>query len=225
MSIEKPRSQEKDANIYCVYGMRGTGKSTVGVSIVKRANMPTVIIDTSGSWSEDLGIVEVHSLKQVAAKIRAKWHQNFKIIYNPPEGYEVLALHQLSRLMEKAQANYKLGKMRRQVLLVVEEAHEFYPSEGMKQAEQGFKRVLNKGRHWGINVIALTQRPNEIRPTIRGQADITYCLKLKDEASIKAIVAIAGRKYKDDFENLKRFEYLKISDDGVEACKVRKPRK
>ena len=186
---------------------------------------PQIVIDPSGSWGKDLGVTEVHSLKQVAAKIQARWHQNFKIVYEPPAGYESEALHHLSKMLVKAQSNYKSEKMFRQILLVVEEAHRAYPSEKLKKTEQGFTHAINLGRHWGINILALTQRPKEINTTLRGQASVTYCLMLKDEASIKAVVAIAGRKYKDAFEALKRFEYLKISDDGVEACKVKKPRK
>lgn len=92
--------------------------------------------------------------------------------------------------------------------LIVDEAHEI-PKE--------FSWLTTKGRHYGLNIIAVTQRGAALNPTFRTQIGIWYVFKcsgldismVEDETGIKIPRDHSGA-------NLQKFDYLKISIEGVE---------
>lgn len=213
-----------DASIVCIFGMRGSGKSTEAVAQIKQKGLPTVVIDPTGNWADDLGVEPTETLAGVASKLKQYWRSNFRIVYVPESGMEAEGLHKISGMLKALQAGYKGKKHQRQIHLVVEEANLSYPSSGLPKDQQGFTFAIFQGRHWGINITAITQRPAGIHPNLRGNAQETFCLALADDRSISAVLEQCGSRYKKDLQNIDRFEYLKISGREVTTGKVRKPR-
>lgn len=58
------------------------------------------------------------------------------------------------------------------IYLIIDEAHEFFPKGDCETKWMG-----TKGRHYGINVIAITQRAAEINVTFRGQCSTIYAFR------------------------------------------------
>lgn len=59
------------------------------------------------------------------------------------------------------------------IYLIIDEAHEFFP-QGSKCAT---KWMGTRGRHYGLNIIAITQRAAEINVTFRGQCSTIYAFR------------------------------------------------
>ena len=215
-----------DASITVIVGMRGSGKSTLAASKVKKLNHPVIVIDPTGNWAKDLDVDETQSLRAVAGKIDQYWKHNFRIVFVPhPELSPTETLHHLSKLIMEAQAGYKAGTHTRQIEIVVEEANIFYPSHRLTQQEQGFTSAILQGRHWGINITAITQRPQLISTNLRGNASVTYCLALSDDRAISSVMEQCGAKNKVKLQELPLFKYLKIEGRSVTTHAVPKPRK
>lgn len=215
-----------DASITVIVGMRGSGKSTLAVSRIRAVNHPVIVIDPTGNWAKDLGVEPTTSLRAVAGKIDQYWRSNFRIVFVPHKDQSPTAmLHHLANLIVEAQAGYKAEAHTRQIEIVVEEANLFYPSKGLTKQEQGFTFAILQGRHWGINITAITQRPQLISTNLRGNAVVTYCLALADDRAINSVLEQCGAKHKATLQDLPWFSYMKIARRQVTTHKVPKPRK
>lgn len=214
---------KKDASVTSIFGMRGSGKSTEAINQVKHKNHPTIVVDPLGNWPKDLGVEATRTLSGVASKLKQYWRTNFRIVY-VPAGDRYEALHQISEMLVNLQSDYKAEKHFRQIHLVIDEANLLFPAVGLRMDQQGFAFALMQGRHWGINITAITQRPKKVHVDLISQSENIYCLALRDDSSIKVVLDVSGNKYRHVLENLEKFEYLKISEAGVTTGKVRKPR-
>lgn len=58
----------------------------------------------------------------------------------------------------------ELTKRKQKVFVIIDEAHEFFTRAGCENLWIG-----TRGRHFGINIIAITQQGQQINPTFRGQ--------------------------------------------------------
>lgn len=112
----------------------------------------------------------------------------------------------IEELIDEIATRYNLEKKER--FLIIDEAHEI-PKE--------FSWLTTKGRHYGLNIMAVSQRGAALNPTFRTQIGIWYVFKcsgldvsmVEDETGIKIPKDSAG-------VSLRRFDYLKISVDGCE---------
>lgn len=214
----------KDASVTLIIGMRGMGKSSKALELVRSAKMPVVVLDPTRSWPRDLKVSPCRSLKEVAAQIKKRWRSNFKIVYVPPPGTEAKALHNLSILLTRVQSGYEAGKHTRQMMLVVEEANLGYPSQGQKPEPNAFTGAILQGRHAGLNLMAVTQRPALVHPNFRGNAQVTYCFAVSDDASRRAVLEVCGTQHRQALAGLKQYEFLEISLGNVTKGKTKKPR-
>jgi len=86
--------------------------------------------------------------------------------------------------------------------------------------EQSFK-----GDHAGLNLMAVPQRPALVHPNFRGNAQVTYCFAVADDASRRAVLEVCGTRHRQLLSGLKQFEYLEVSLGDVAKGKTKKPRK
>ncbi|MDF1846192.1 MAG: zonular occludens toxin domain-containing protein [Parvibaculaceae bacterium] len=213
----------KDASIDCIFGMRGSGKSTKAIELFRKSNMPGIIIDPTRSWGKDLDVEVSGSLQAVVSKMRNNWRKKFRIVYKPPAGHEAAALHHISGLLFRAQSGYFSEKHSRQVMLVAEEANLSYPSRPLPGNMQGFTDAILQGRHYGINIIGISQRPALVHPNLRGNASDTYVFRLADDRSRSAVMEICGTRHRPTLQSLKKYHFMKISDGEVTLGKTRRP--
>lgn len=55
------------------------------------------------------------------------------------------------------------------IFVIVDEAHEMFPTHGRER-----NWIATKGRHFGFNIIAITQRGAQVSPTLRSQCTRIY---------------------------------------------------
>ena len=210
--------------VVLITGSRGSGKSTKARELASSYKM-AVAIDPARDWQWSRGWVRADTLKEVAALIRKHWRGGKRIAYTPPVGYEAEALHHLSGMVFQAQEAFFAGSSARKFLVVVDEAAEAYGNRHQERQDlTGFKRVLNQGRHHGIDVVAITQRPQDVATRMRTNADTFYAFRLGDAAAIKAVADKIGRAEAAKVAKLPAFSYVQISDGEVKNGKTRKPR-
>lgn len=70
-------------------------------------------------------------------------------------------------------------------LVVCEEAHRYIPADtesGFAPTRAAIARIAKEGRKYGVSLAIITQRPNELDPTILSQCNTIFSLRLGNDA-------------------------------------------
>lgn len=70
-------------------------------------------------------------------------------------------------------------------LVVCEEAHRYIPADvtsGFAPTRSAIARIAKEGRKYGVSLAIITQRPNELDPTILSQCNTVFSLRLGNDA-------------------------------------------
>jgi hypothetical protein len=73
------------------------------------------------------------------------------------------------------------------VWLVVDEAHEFLPSEGKTTASEALITILREGRQPGISLILASQQPGKIHTDVMTQSDIVIAHRVTAKIDVEAL--------------------------------------
>lgn len=79
------------------------------------------------------------------------------------------------------------------VLLVCEEAHRYVPNRGDAQyegAQEAIRRIAKEGRKYGIGLLLVSQRPNEVEATVLSQCNSWMVLRLTNDADREHVRSI-----------------------------------
>ncbi len=212
---------DEQAKLVCVFGCRGSGKSTVAKALVK--DRPKVIVfDVMGEYTGGK-FVRCNTLSEVKDAMRARWSEGFQISYVPPNGtYHVEALHELALLVWQVQATYEDGRDSRMLTLVIEEAHMGFPNTQLPRDQQGMVQLVTLGRHRGIEGIAITQRPALLNTVYRSCAPQSYIFALDHEDDQASVVKTVGREHAEAVRTMPDFNFLLRERGSVRMGKTAK---
>lgn len=210
----------KDASCTLVIGARGRGKSTKAKELLK--SWPRVVaVDPMGEYARLPAYIRCETLKEVASVLKRRWQGAFKIAYVPKPPYE-MRLHELAVLLMHVQKPYFDNQDARQIMLVVEEMNLSYPVTKLPPALYGATMLTLQGRHYGINMLGITQRPAEVSATYRGNCDDIYVFGLSQGLDFRAVSETIGREHEAKVRALKPHEFLHWSaGDAVKTGKNR----
>jgi hypothetical protein len=166
-----------------VWGASGSGKSSYAKRRIKGIKR-LVVFDPLAEYGP-LCKITVSSVDQVRQAMRADW-KGFRIAYKPTPGQEVRCLSSLCRLLMAAQGPYQETGRGSGLTLVVEEMNLSFPVAGGDQKNPGFAEICSRGRHFGIEVIGLSQRIAEVATRFRGNCTETVVLRQKGPRDLKA---------------------------------------
>lgn len=79
------------------------------------------------------------------------------------------------------------------ILLVCEEAHRYVPNRGEAQyeaAQDSIRRLAKEGRKYGIALMLVSQRPNEVEATVLSQCNSWVVLRISNDADRRHVQAI-----------------------------------
>lgn len=211
-----------------VWGASGSGKSSK-VKQMLRGRSRLVIFDPMEEYPKALpGLRYIEhqratDLDKVRVAMRENW-SGFKVAYKPPSGYEPDALSKLCRLLLAAQKPFKDGKPGAKMMtLVVEEMNNSFPvSSGVKVCP-GFAEICSRGRHFGIEVIGVSQRIAEVATRFRANTDETIVLRQKGPNDIKAAANELGTT-EAQVRTLKNLEFLHEKAGEITPGKITFPR-
>jgi hypothetical protein len=100
------------------------------------------------------------------------------------------------------------------ILLVCEEAHAYIPRDKDPRYEgtrQSMQRIAREGRKYGVGLVVVSQRPNELSETVLAQCNTFICLRLTnpdDQAYVRNLVPEAERDLIEVLSSLGRGEAL-----------------
>ncbi|PZO86539.1 MAG: hypothetical protein DI626_06280 [Micavibrio aeruginosavorus] len=199
----------KDAEIIMISGGRGSGKTTRQIELIAVRDR-VIVLDPTGSFTAK-GYKHVRSLQAVYTEVKKGWKNGFKIVLATPsgEGACIELMQQLSRALFLIQTPYYQFKDKRKITLVLDEAHKFFPNRRLTPAEQEpLEDIIALGRHYGIEMIAATQRLAKMWTEYRGNASQSYFFMQGDHSDFGAVLATIGTAHKDALRSLKVHEYL-----------------
>jgi intein/homing endonuclease len=76
------------------------------------------------------------------------------------------------------------------VWIMVDEAHQFIPSEGKTPATRPMLTLIKEGREPGISLVLITQRPEKLHSDALAQSDIVLSHRLTSRADIEALRSV-----------------------------------
>ncbi len=198
-----------------VWGRSGSGKSSF-VKATIRGRKRVIVFDPLGEYgAEGFKVIEHKTrdgLDRVRREMAANWG-GFRLAYIPPAGKEIAALNGLSRLLLRAQSRYQATGKGAEILLVVEEMNLSFPVSGGAEKNPGFAEICSRGRHYGIEVIGVSQRIAEVATRFRGNCNETVIFAQKGPRDLDAAAAESGSS-KDEIARLKSLEFFHATDAG-----------
>jgi DNA helicase HerA-like ATPase len=204
----------KDAEIIGIYGGRGQGKSTYTKALLKKYQR-VVVFDPMREYAAISGFNKASNLHEVLTMVKRGKRVRYRIAYTPETTDLPLALHELCKLLFAIQRPYFDGKSKLDCLLVVEELNMTAPSHNLPKGREGFKASVLQGRHYGIEIIGITQRPKLVAPYFRDNAGKEIIFKLACPDSISYVEKkMIDKKYHGKIYSLQPHHYIKI--DGFD---------
>ena len=193
-----------------IYGGSGSGKTTRARAMIARRSR-VVVLDPLDEYG-GAGFRRVTTMRAVLQALKAGWARGFRITYVPPAGHEAKALHLLSVLLRRAQAP---ASERRIVTLVAEELNLSFPIQQLPAALSGFADLCSRGRHYGVELIGVSQRIAEVHTRFRGNTGIAYYFRQDDHRDITTATQRLGPRWRAALMALKTHQYLRLCEGSV----------
>ncbi|MGF1609731.1 MAG: helicase HerA domain-containing protein [Kiloniellales bacterium] len=203
-----------------VWGRSGSGKSTYVKALIA-ARRRVVVFDPLSEYGRLRGFVTVRTVDAVRRELAKRWAGGFKIAYVPPSMSEAAALDRLALLVLAAQAPYRDGRDRRQLTLVVEEMNLSFPVGGLPAELRGFGEICSRGRHYGIEVIGVSQRIAEVATRFRGNCTATVVFAQQGPRDLRAAADALGFADPTEIRALGDHAYLRAEAGQLSRGKNR----
>ncbi len=209
--------EHKQAERVFVCGRSGSGKSTIVKAMVRELKAPRLIVfDVMDEYSKDKpGWVRVTNMKDLVHTLKARWKKGFKVAY-VPTGDLMAVMDKIAKMVWELQEGYEKGTDMRQFTLVAEEADTGIPNRTMPADMYGVQRLSTRGRHRGINVIAVSQRPALVHTTFRGNCGSQFVFALANENDRKQIVQTVGAQHADELRQMPNFRFWRLKDGQIQ---------
>lgn len=211
----------KNAIVQCIYGRRGTGKTTGGKAIIK--NDPKLVVfdpmhEYNGrGWVIIDNIMTTRCKKQLVQAVKSK---TFKIAVCSNDNNDTPAeLLEMVELLQKIQQPYKDGKNSDMIRVVVDEMSFSIPNIKTPLVNKIVKKLVNTGRHYGFNVIGLSQRPAQVHTDFRSGAMIDYYYCIAEPVDKEQIAKKVGKDIAEKIATLPNHSYIKYDNGEITSGK------
>jgi hypothetical protein len=84
--------------------------------------------------------------------------------------------------------------------IVLEEAHNFIPSDREVASSEPIKRIAKEGREPGIGLVVISQMPAKIHQDILSQTDLVISFRLTSKDDLNALHAVYQSYMQEDLE-------------------------
>lgn len=201
------------AGIIGVWGARGSGKTTRVRELI--AGEPRVVVFDALDEYGGGGFRRVVTRLDLWRSIKRGWRAGcWRVAYVPGADYAA-DLDDVAGGLFAVQQPFKDGRDRRGVVLVVEEASLSVPVTAAPAGRQQFRRLVNLGRHWGVTIIAASQRMAQVSTDLRGNTSADYFLQLRGHVDYQAAGQLMGPRAVDQLRQLQPHDWLCYSAGGL----------
>lgn len=90
------------------------------------------------------------------------------------------------------------GKRSPVVWLIIDEAHNFVPSDSDTVSSEPLKIIAKQGREPGVSLVVITQMPNKVHQDILSQTDIVVSHRLTSRDDINALHSVMQTYHSED---------------------------
>lgn len=203
---------KKDAEIIGIWGARGSGKTTRQKELLRERER-VIVLDPMGNF-QARGFKVISTLPALWKIIKAGWNTGFRVIVRTGhhESACIAFMQRLTRGLFIVQGPYKAEKDSRTICLVIDEVQKFFPNRRMEPKEQEpLEDMIALGRHYGIEIIAASQRLAKVWTEFRGNASQHYFFSAADHTDLQAVGQVIGPKNRELVAGLRVHEYLHFS--------------
>jgi DNA helicase HerA-like ATPase len=209
--------------VVSINGATGSGKSTLARELVADKYRAVLVDPADDAAWRKVGFRRVRDLPELSRAIAASWRNGFRLALVPPAHLCAEALDGVSLLLCAYQEKLYNGRDLGGVSLVVDEMAECYSNAHVMRSDlRGFRRVILQGRHFGISVYGVTQRPADVAAQFRDNCDRAFYFQLYDATSRDRVVARLGKEHERAYRSLAQFEYLAEVRGAISKGRTRK---
>lgn len=181
----------REDEIIFIAGMRGYGKSYLAKKwFIPNCKKPVFVYDSTGEWAREF-----------------KNHPNVHIYqpFNPDK-------------KDFEQWCKVIWEQDIPCLAVVEEASNGMPSRMTFSKFPYINKMITQGRHRGIGMLIISQRPSDVVSKALSQSQRVYCFRLFAPCDVDALRKYIGSEWVKEIQTLPRYWFLKYSPTGVQKC-------
>lgn len=195
-----------------IFGASGSGKTTKALSIIKNVNRLIVFDPLDEFGYKFAKFTDVKSLTKAIIK---NYATGFKVRFVPNLGQAKKQLSEICVFLKLLQSGYKINKLSSLVTLYVDELDLGFPlNESRADPENGFYYLCCRGRHYGINIVGVSQRMSLVDLPFRANLSDMYIFRLADFNDIKSACAMIGNQYKSQIQSLQNYKYIYKNPHG-----------
>lgn len=203
------KRQANDAKRIGIFGASGSGKTTKAMEIVKNVKR-VVFYDVL----DDLKFKKFETLPELKRYIMANYARGFKIRFVPSLVKACQDLSELCEFLQVLQEPYKQGTLQTQITLFVDELDHSFPLNTGKRLNPGFYNLCLRGRHYGINLVGVSQRMSFVDLPFRANLSDLFIFRLADYNDLSTATAILGKPYKSTLQALPNYKYIYKNSQG-----------
>ena len=217
----------KEQKHICLFGASGSGKTHEALKLIKSSKRVIAFdpVKEFGGFIVDLD--RATWKHRILTHVKKNWSKGYRIslqggLQNPSQFG-----HDLWELLKRIQDPYLNGKAKAKIVLVIEEADRLVPVKDLPASRQGLqKEAPMRGRHFGVDMIVLTQRPQMISKDVQGNALIQKFFALADIPAQTVAAQILGgtrgnekttKEWMRAISNLTKGQHFEVKDRKVTA--------
>jgi len=171
----------------CIFGLRGTGKTTFAEYLADNPAFNAIVYDTVREYPT---------------------HKKFDV-YRPVNSYSI---GELVNFINTYIKDYPDKKTKKYNLLVIDEGNRFAPGGGAR-LDPALVDLNDQLRHppYELGVVWIARRPTQLHPDIIGLADNVLCFLLTGKNDIQYLNDLK-RTYGDAVEDLPKYHSVLLKD-------------
>lgn len=182
-----------------IIGQSGTGKTTLAKQLINKLRR-AIILDSDFEEFDAEHFHDVNELYKYLEDYGAA--DDFRVSYTP--------------LDEEHQLMYDWARIvggHKEITLVLEECDRF----PVKESIRGFKSLMRRGRHWGLNIIGITTDVVGMNISFRRQATEMYIFRVTEPADLEWLRETMSQEIIDQIRVLPDYEYIKFNNETKES--------